>query len=589
MTAETVNLNPNINPQFSREITLDVSSKAVQKFAETFGNMVDAKGKIHRIISTEGSYDGLSYSRVDKDGNLFEVIRNLDNGELKVFTTSQTKEGEKTEIYRLNGDTLTYEDPSKNMVLPGTYELTGEEPRYNGRIEVFADRVPPSQEIQEAMLGQFVSSTTRFEESQRRPLNRLRRSAGFILKINSGDKIPSYESDNNTSTIASNKPNNALKDKIFSTMPSSETIEKITSARSNPSTFGGEVIVGTEEQLLRAVSNGEKYTDSEQQIENISDVRDFLASFDSSQHGRAIIDNLFNQISLPMILKNSKRLDELKSGKKITWTEWLSSDATNDQLINFLQYYDHHHKEYGHSSEFNKKNKKMISDMQQATQKLVEAGFLHRDLQEDASEILGELSIVLGDAFEMAQFAEEGDIDFESRVITLSETANKPQYFHELGHSLLDGLRVLKYGDEDIEATWLNEAVVEHITRTIIDGDSTTVSPNDRNEKDDRLDYRLERELLASIIKNAKGEVTIKDFAQASSAQSKEARLKAYENLENGLKKAYGNSNFLIMVTRYLDSQSITQHEGWSDQDDEKYEAALRDLIDNPRIAVISN
>lgn len=328
MKSETVNLNPNLDPQLTAQLPMEVGPETVQRFDQTFGDMVDKYGKMYTFVGAEGSFHGRSYSSQDKDGNLFEVSRNAETGELKVYSTTQEEDGEKTEIYRLNGNQLTYEDISKNMLVPRTFEETDDKPNPQGVQEIRADRIPPSKEVQESMVNGFVDKNVAFERSQRRPINTLRRIGRFVLRKNDLDAALYRHRGHEESWTMED-------------LDHSDEEEKPAEIQSEPVSVNpeAEAKVTSEKETPIITQSAEKEVDPEEIKAKVASAQQVFASFNRDPAGRATIDKIFSILGAPDSLIAAKQQDEKQNAKKTNWSEYLSKKGNEGQLESLLTYY----------------------------------------------------------------------------------------------------------------------------------------------------------------------------------------------------------------------------------------------------------
>lgn len=181
--SETINLNPYLQPEIGGQLELDVPPEVVAQFEHTFDEMVDKHGKDVTLVGVDDSFHGQAFARTDKEGNQFGVSRNTATGELKVYTTSKTEEGERTDNYSMSSGVLFYENPAQLVAKPGSFEVVERTPKEDHISGMRANLIPPSKEQQENMVNGFISKALAFEKSQGRPASQVRRLGRHILRM----------------------------------------------------------------------------------------------------------------------------------------------------------------------------------------------------------------------------------------------------------------------------------------------------------------------------------------------------------------------------------------------------------------------
>jgi hypothetical protein len=307
--------------------------------------------------------------------------------------------------------------------------------------------------------------------------------------------------------------------------------------------------------------------------EELGSVRAILRGLDTQQQGFAgqmheliVFDRICNT-SAPNFLKVAKEKSEQKD---ITWRQWLASEATDDQLVNFLQWHNYQMDKRQKDPELQSAIVSHRQNYKQEIKRGVEEGRYHPDALSAVPAVDG-VEIKVGDVFDLALQHRAGYHIRGSGYITIRSPG--ATIYHELNH---------KFGE--FGPHWRDEAATSHIEQTIAHGQPNTIRPEERS--DDNGSYREQRALLADVLRNVPASLLTRAyFARGEAKQEAEAKL------EHAIDRAWSqvlpegvsvlpkiDSYIQKLVTRYVNNDGLLL-------DDAQLKAAAQtreDLRNNP-------
>ncbi len=317
---------------------------------------------------------------------------------------------------------------------------------------------------------------------------------------------------------------------------------------------------------------------------NLKAYRDGLNNLVKDTEANKAIDTYFDSFTtLPPILKNAKSKAVEAAGLRhqgsrgaLTWSEWLADEASDEQLLNFLQWHNHTHENRSDDPEIRALTERLKEEYEAMIIPLITTGYFHMDALFARSR-LKYFELKFSDIFNAYLTTMMGGVYPDTKEIEFSEDAptGHPQtVWHEFNHAGLG-----EYEDRD-KNSWIDEALAEHISLALQFGGWDIVDPDKRKEK--AQFYSLERKLLARLTEM----VPIQLFTRYYSAMTKESKEYTRADLDNALERATGESNVLNKISDFLfyrSNNAMTDDE--IDTDYDEYNAALKDLADDPSIA----
>jgi hypothetical protein len=141
---------------------------------------------------------------------------------------------------------------------------------------------------------------------------------------------------------------------------------------------------------------------------------------------------------LPPLLLDAHHAAEQQQGKEISFLQWMSGHASDEQLLNTLQWHDSYLERLDTAPEFLEKVNDAKQGYQRGVQLAIDSGELHPSMQIDEDQ-LHNMRIV--HASPLAPYtADTNGTSFVGRnFITVSPDAEDRTLYHELSHALKPG------------------------------------------------------------------------------------------------------------------------------------------------------
>jgi hypothetical protein len=165
-------------------------------------------------------------------------------------------------------------------------------------------------------------------------------------------------------------------------------------------------------------------------------------------------------------------LQKAKAKEKTTWHSWLADTASDEQLLNFLQW---------HAATLEQKNADPEVQKQIHAHKQQYKGRLKEGLDEgwagekvhDAIAQVDDVPVYIGDKIDLNIQRSEGYHDWGDNFIIVGDTQNSAVMSHELNHPFF------KWGPR-----WRNEALTQHTALILEHGEPDVMFPNSRKVRD---------------------------------------------------------------------------------------------------------
>ncbi|HET7673684.1 MAG TPA: hypothetical protein VFK11_04200 [Candidatus Saccharimonadales bacterium] len=202
-----------------------------------------------------------------------------------------------------------------------------------------------------------------------------------------------------------------------------------------------------------------------------------------------------------------------------TWHSWLTEQADDEQLMNFLQWNIYFTEQQQLDAEANHEIESEREEYKEGIRRGIEEGWLHDDAL-FAIDQVDNIAVVIGDVFD-TQLKDRGGYHTRStKFIVIGGATNLPApgdygslYMnikrtakHEFNHAVLG-----EFGHR-----WINEALTEHIASVMKYGQLERVAPNSRRDPFPGA-YNEERELLDYLLKQGSREVPVELATRAYS------------------------------------------------------------------------
>lgn len=195
--------------------------------------------------------------------------------------------------------------------------------------------------------------------------------------------------------------------------------------------------------------------------------------------------------SAPAFLKTAKDT----AGEGVTWQSWLADTASDEQLLNFLQWHTTRHAELAASPEA----KQQIEVLKQGYKDRLEQGIQEGWVSQAARSAIKKLDntrIHAGDAFDLLAHKLKGYQINGTNYAIVDSLQNISTTYHELHHT------TFSYG-----ATWRNEAFTEHLAQVMMSGQPEVVDPHARESNSEA--YTEERMLLGIVLSKGAHKVPV--------------------------------------------------------------------------------
>lgn len=242
--------------------------------------------------------------------------------------------------------------------------------------------------------------------------------------------------------------------------------------------------------------------------EDLEKTRDKIAGLGEKQQGQF---NFYCQTSAPNFLKGLKD-DFEKDSEGMGWTSWLSTEASDDQLLNFLQWHTYAIEQLNRESEVTAEMDRERAEYKIAISIGIDEGWLHPDAHAAIDET-DEVKMYVSDLFDTRFEDREGYYTHGSKVIIVGPVSAIPltgdfsritrsfpgTVKHELNHAVLG-----RFGSR-----WLNEAVTEHIAQVMNKGEPEILRPDERTYNKYDPTYANERDLLHSVLNSGREQIPL--------------------------------------------------------------------------------
>ena len=324
----------------------------------------------------------------------------------------------------------------------------------------------------------------------------------------------------------------------------------------------------------------------------LTDVRARLLELDDKQ--REDFD-AYAGSSMPRFLADSyvmrvEELDEQGIKPADTWHEWFSKQASDEQLLNFLQWHVHQIESQQANPEIVEEIETQKAQYKLAVERAVVEGWLHPQSLE-AIHDLENVPVYIGDLFDTHMHGVLGYYHYESDKIVIGQGAGREpiaqdsawlnMHFalkHEFNHARIQ----MNYSG----TRWLQEALTEHIAQVM---EGTRKLDHVRPNNPDYEVYGLERELLDVVLNNGQQQVPIELFTQAYSCMidpNNEATIDTHRALYGAMTKAWGEGGVGLIEIAIQNYEADARERGLKTR--EAQAEALRkvrsDLLQRPEL-----
>jgi hypothetical protein len=263
------------------------------------------------------------------------------------------------------------------------------------------------------------------------------------------------------------------------------------------------------------------------------------------------VDEYFNTNQpVPEYLRAVKITAEVESNRNLSWTEWLASVASDEQLLNFLEWHNYTHEQRDTDPAFQaevlERKKKFI----EKARDLRSSGMLHEDTS-SAPEELAHVKVTMSDIFHSYMFNQEGFSHLNTSEVEVVEGGRPELLWHELKHQVLE--RPMEEGTDDL---WVREAIAEHTALVMENGNESDIDP-DKRVGEPESTYRIERKLLAKLMEGMPLHLITRYYSASSELGMTQTKLE----LEQAFTDRYGHPDMIKRIGNYIDLHSTLKDE----------------------------
>lgn len=245
-------------------------------------------------------------------------------------------------------------------------------------------------------------------------------------------------------------------------------------------------------------------------------------------------------------------------------TEWLTSQASDEELLGFLRWHIQSLSEQQQGEEFSSAVESMKRDYKSAVLTAVESGWLPKSVEQKV-EAVESLRVVIGDVFDtyinknatgyyykgtnyavVAQgIGSTPKARLQSLLSNMKETVP-----HEFNHAVLG----------ELGPTWMKEAMTEHLAQSFVYGNIETIKPDDRERQGT---YIMERLLLWGMLNLGSNGRVAPQLAFQAYAANKEQKKQAFTSFKAELDESWGVEKALFYIDdrhKMIEDELYRQH-----------------------------
>lgn len=171
---------------------------------------------------------------------------------------------------------------------------------------------------------------------------------------------------------------------------------------------------------------------------------------------------------LPTTIRLAHQQAESNAGRKITFIEWMSDLATDEQLLNVWQWHDDYLHRLDESAEFKDRIRRVKADYKQGLDAAIAAGDLSPELAKDVSS-LDSMRFRHGSPLSPVMSIASAQMLRTQNTVHMRDTINDSTLFHEITHGIGRGfIPELDEGATDLIA----DRIYAHSPTAIVEGKS---------------------------------------------------------------------------------------------------------------------
>jgi|GEM_PF-3378849 len=116
------------------------------------------------------------------------------------------------------------------------------------------------------------------------------------------------------------------------------------------------------------------------QHEQLQQTRADIKGMDKTPRGKLLANEYFEAVEKPKLFKEWREMDaDITGSEKKPWMDWLVEDATDDQLLNVMQWHNDRIKKYNTDPQIQAEVESRRAEYIKGWQALVEQGYVHPD------------------------------------------------------------------------------------------------------------------------------------------------------------------------------------------------------------------
>jgi hypothetical protein len=331
----------------------------------------------------------------------------------------------------------------------------------------------------------------------------------------------------------------------------------------HPNTLGRMVVEAANVETIvevRAGQTDDEYTQGYRDYteKRLAEVRSDLAGL--SETKKAVVENYVSSAA-PAFIQG------MRKNASISWADWMTGEgieltdsASNRQLINFLQWHVGTIERQQANPLFNAELNYLRKLYKQCVRDAVEEG----KLSEAAAHAVGNIdstAVYVGDVFMTSMHgwgglydARKGDVAIKQAVAKAGSAQESEglvdslnhYFFHEETHAEIESF----HAGSPLNASWFREAMDEHISASLREGEFDIVAPDERTSHGTK--YTSERHLLDAILNLGSSRINPTVAARAFSGT-----LREQEDFLNMLDESWGMTDFLPKINSQVSSIAV--------------------------------
>jgi len=256
------------------------------------------------------------------------------------------------------------------------------------------------------------------------------------------------------------------------------------------------VLLGLEVNM-KVTESRTKIDASREKLQELEGDRWGVANIDKLREGTgASIERVLSEIEdMPPLFKYWRAKSEAEQDEQRTWARWLGKDATDEQVLNFIQWYNDRLRKYNQDPEIRSEVEARRERYIKGAEDLYETGYLHPEGREMKLAMLKHLNIYAGDPLVLAIEGIRGRAS-QSKLYTLMypellTSLGTKTFEHELSHFVVH--------DDEL---WVDELAADYVAGAVRCGSANVVDALGNVREDKNNGYTAAGLLLEFAIQD---------------------------------------------------------------------------------------